>query len=252
MIGNELRLFKRPKRIISLVPSQTELLYDLGLKEEVIAQTLFCIFPEEMHKTKPRIGGTKNLKIDKIISLQPDLIIANKEENDREQVLQLQSRFPVWVSDIKNLEDALFMIQSIGEICDKEETARVLLNNIIEGFGTLKRALGKQESSLYFIWREPWMVAGTDTFIHHMMEMAGFKNALPFGSTRYPTLTEKEIIELNPERILLSSEPYPFKGKHMDELKAMLPNASISLVDGTYFSWYGSRLKDAVKYFNQI
>jgi ABC-type Fe3+-hydroxamate transport system substrate-binding protein len=240
-----------PKRIVSLVPSQTELLYDIGLVDEVVGQTLFCIHPGHMHRTKPRVGGTKNFSIQKIRDLQPDLIIGNKEENDKERIEALQAEFPVWMSDIQNLDDSLSMIVQIGELVGKKDEAAALYNTISQSFGALHtEATGTRV--LYLIWRNPWMAAGHHTFIHDMLLRCGFSNVLVDTFARYPELSAEQIHQLNPQVILLSSEPYPFKQIHADELNALVPSAQILQVDGELFSWYGSRLMHSVRYFSDL
>jgi ABC-type Fe3+-hydroxamate transport system substrate-binding protein len=240
-----------PKRIVSLVPSQTELLFDIGLEEEVVGITKFCVHPESMFRTKPRIGGTKKVHFDRIRALQPDLIIANKEENDKEQIEQLIREYPVWISDIYTLSDALRMIRSLGSLCNREEKALLLIENIQEEFDTLSDTSWPIRSAAYFIWRKPWMAAGSQTFIHEMLQRAGFSNA--FGHLeRYPEISAKQLTEARPEVILLSSEPYPFKQQHLDEFRAICPDSMIQLADGELFSWYGSRLLQTAVYFRNL
>jgi len=238
-----------PKRIISVVPSQTELLFCLGLDKEVIGITKFCIHPEDKFKSTPKIGGTKQLDIAKIIALKPDLIIANKEENERGQLEELMRHFPVWISDIYNLDDAVEMIESVGKLIDREEGSQTLSLSIKEEFGAIKVAQAGLRTA-YFIWRKPYMVASKNTFIDDMLQRCGLINA--FDLERYPEVTAQQLQEANPGVILLSSEPYPFKEKHIDELKAIVPSATIRLVDGEMFSWYGSRLLNAPSYFNGL
>ena len=238
-----------PKRIVSIVPSQTELLYDLGLEEEVIGITKFCIHPERWFRNKTRIGGTKKLDIAKIRSLKPDIVFANKEENEKSQVRDLEVFVPVWISDIHTLHDAMNMIRQVGEITDKNNTADELCIDIKTGFEQLE-TISKPIRTLYLIWYEPYMGAGADTFIFDMMQRAGFVSVL--DENRYPVLNESKIKALNPELVLLSSEPYPFKEKHVQELQRILPSAKVALVDGEMFSWYGSRLKKASGYFNSL
>jgi len=148
-----------PRRIISLVPSQTELLADLGLHEEVAGITKFCIRPEEWFRTKTRVGGTKQLHLDRIEALQPDLIIGNKEENERGQIEALMEKYPVWMSDIKTLSDACAMITQIGELCDKKEGAESIAEEIRKRFNDFRSAqLQNAKPKLkaaYFIWRKP-------------------------------------------------------------------------------------------------
>ncbi len=250
MMGREVIIPSLPQRIISLVPSQTELLYDLGLSNEVVGQTIFCVHPANMHQEKTRIGGTKKLKLDVIRSLQPDLIIGNKEENEQTQIEMLMTEFPVWMSDIKQLEDALTMIQEIGKVVGKAPKAHEITEQIQTHFRGLVRTETKK--CLYLIWREPWMAAGNDTFINDMLHRIGLENVASSVDGRYPALEEKWISLVQPEVILLSSEPYPFKEKHLEELKNLVPNAQILLVDGELFSWYGSRLLHSVTYFKTL
>jgi ABC-type Fe3+-hydroxamate transport system substrate-binding protein len=240
-----------PKRIISLVPSQTELLYDLGLRDEVVGQTLFCIHPEQMHKTKTRVGGTKQLKHEVIASLNPDLIIGNKEENTRSDIEQLMETYPVWMSDIQHLEDALEMITLVGALVGKVQEASQIRTTIEQGFRALQTA-SIPKKVLYLIWRKPWMAAGHDTFINDMLVRLGLINVATNQTSRYPELTNEQLAAAQPEVILLSSEPYPFKEKHIAELQELCPNANILLVDGELFSWYGSRLQHSATYFNQL
>jgi len=247
-INHTIELLSTPKKIISVVPSQTELLYDLGLEKEVIGITKFCIHPEKWFRSKTRIGGTKNLNIEKIKALKPDLIIANKEENTEAEIKALQQLFPVWTSDISTLKDSLNMIKTIGEITKKNENASRLINTIEQKFEKYQFNFTKRYTALYLIWKKPYMSVGNDTIIHHLMDYCGFKNVLS-NKTRYPEINETEIQQLQPEFILLSSEPYPFKEKHIAELKSLCPNSKIMLVDGEMFSWYGSRLQYAPTYF---
>jgi ABC-type Fe3+-hydroxamate transport system substrate-binding protein len=239
-----------PKRIISLVPSQTELLFDLGLEAEVIGITKFCIHPAKWFRGKTRIGGTKTVNLHKVATLNPDLIIANKEENVREQVEELAKNFPLWISDINNLEQAYVMINSIGHITSKQEAADFIIKRIKDGFSQLQAA-HSQPRTAYLIWKDPYMSVGGDTFIHHLMEAAGFNNV--FGHLeRYPQFTIEVLQQAGCELLLLSSEPYPFKEKHITELQQYLPQTNIRLVDGEMFSWYGSRLMRAPAYFQQL
>lgn len=247
--GSEIELMEFPTRIISVVPSQTELLYDLGLDKEVIGITKFCIHPEEWFRTKTRIGGTKKLDIEKIIQLQPDIIFANKEENEKSDIEKLKKLFPVWTSDIKDLDDAIRMIEEIGRITDREKNAASIAGKISEQFDNMHYS--KSISCVYLIWNDPIMTIGGDTFINDMLSRAGFKN-LTFDRQRYPQLTSAELQTLNPECLLLSSEPYPFDQKHMNFYRDLLPNSKIVLADGEMFSWYGSRLIKAPLYFSAL
>lgn len=249
-LGRKIELKDIPKRIISLVPSQTELLYDLGLEEEVIGITKFCVHPESWFRNKTRIGGTKKLDLKKIADLHPDLIIANKEENMRDQVEVLAEDFPVWTSDINTLEDALQMIEAIGAITGKEKIAEQIFSDIQNAFSQLNITTPPL-SAAYLIWRNPYMTVGNDNFISGMMHRAGFANAFSH-LTRYPEITVEDIRNAGCQVVMLSSEPYPFAAKHVKELREKLPDTKIILVDGEMFSWYGSRLRLAPEYFKKV
>ena len=194
------------------------------------------------------VGGTKNFWFDVIDKINPDLIIANKEENYKEGIEQLMKKYPVWVSDVANFDQALQMIASVGSITDREAAAASLTTQIELNFEEPIPAKGKR--ALYLIWQNPWMAAGCDTFIHAMLEKIGLINCV--SESRYPTLSENQIRELDPELILLSSEPYPFQQKHVKKMQEIHPLAHVLLADGEYFSWFGSRMRAAPEYFNHL
>lgn len=249
-IGRTVNIPYPPKRIVSLVPSQTELLHYLGLETEVVGITKFCIHPIDWHQNKTRVGGTKSVKLDVIEALQPDLIIANKEENEQEQIEALSEKYPVWVSDIYSLNDALKMITDVGLLTNTEAKANQLAVNIKQLFSTLPEPKHTYRTA-YFIWQKPYMLAGSNTFIDDMLKRCGFENAFA-DKRRYPEINEEQLKEVNPELILLSSEPYPFKEKHIEQFKGLCPNATIKIVDGELFSWYGSRLLQSPNYFKKL
>ena len=244
-------LIKKPNRIISLVPSQTELLHFLELDLETVGITKFCVHPSSWHREKIKIGGTKNIDIEKIITLEPDLIIANKEENVKEQVEKLAIDFNVWVTDVNNLDDALQMIEDIGFITKKETKASALIQSIKNEFFQNKHHLNVLKNVVYLIWKDPYMTIGGDTFINNMLLQAGYKNLFD-NRLRYPEISIELLLALKPEYIFLSSEPYPFSNKHLDELSSALPDSEIMLVNGEMFSWYGPRLLQSANYFNQL
>ena len=237
------------KRIISIVPSQTELLFDLGLDEEVIGVTKFCVHPADKVKRKPKVGGTKSLNISQIKKLNPDLIIGNKEENEKDQIEELAQNFPVWMSDISDFDDAVNMIQKVGQIVDREEKAIQITSSITKSFDNLNIKASSLKVA-YLIWRKPYIVAGKGTFINDMLKRCGLKNA--FETDRYPEVFPGQIVDANPDLVFLSSEPYPFTDRHLTEFQALVPDADIRLVDGELFSWYGSRLVQAPEYFKQL
>jgi ABC-type Fe3+-hydroxamate transport system substrate-binding protein len=250
MIGNEVVLRFPPKRIVSLVPSQTELLYDLGLDEEVVGITKFCVHPNSWFRGKTRIGGTKTVHMDIVRSLQPDLVIANKEENTKDQVEELASLYPTWVSNIQTIAEGLQMIQQVGALTGKRQKADELVVQIEAAFSALpKPAIAKRVA--YFIWRKPWMCAGGDTFISDMIARIGWTNVLA-DTERYPEIELEALTDKDIDLVLLSSEPYPFKDAHITEIKSILPDADVMLVDGEMFSWYGSRMLKASAYMAEL
>ncbi|MCD6154057.1 MAG: ABC transporter substrate-binding protein [Syntrophobacterales bacterium] len=247
-LGKTHHFSQTPRRIISLVPSQTELLFDLGLDEEIIGITDFCIHPKEKCDHKPRIGGPKSVNFQLIDQLQPDVIIANKEENAKGEIKKLEEKYPVWISDIYTLEDALDMIRGIGELVGRPSEANDIISRIALDIGQVEDL---QIRTAYFIWQEPYMVAGEDTFINEMLKKCGLTNV--FSSLpRYPAVTEKQIKDARPQIILLCSEPYLFEKKHVREFEERFPFARAFLVDGEIFSWYGSRLRYAGNYFKYL
>lgn len=236
-----------PQRIISLVPSQTELLVDLGLEDRLVGVTKFCVHPAHLRKNKTVIGGTKNYRFELIDELQPDLIIGNKEENEREGIERLAEKHPVWMSDIVDLKDSLRMISDVGKITATEKQAEELVSTIQSSFD---KPLPRKGRAVYLIWDNPKMAVGHKTFIDAMLGFAGYENAVQ--AERYPMIEERDLVALSPEYILLSSEPFPFREKHAQELRTLLPQSKILLVDGEMFSWYGSRLLHAMDYFRRL
>jgi ABC-type Fe3+-hydroxamate transport system substrate-binding protein len=212
----------------------------LGLGERVIGITKFCIKPKKWHQSKTRIGGTKTIDFEKIKHLRPDLIIANKEENTKEDIEQLMKLYPVWISDINTFKEALIAIEKIGVICDKKSNSQQLIKEIKKRKTAYKTPILTPNPVLYLIWKDPYMTVGKSTYIDDILKILGYVNS--FTNERYKEITLEQIKELNPSSIFLSSEPYPFKEKHIKEFKEALPNTSCKLVDGELFSWYGSRL----------
>lgn len=309
-LGNTVDIPFFPQRIVSLVPSQTELLFDLGLDHRVIGITKFCVHPGSWFRSKTRVGGTKSLKNEVIAGLQPDLILANKEENVKEQVNELARHYPVWTSDIHDLESAMDMIERVGGITGCAEKGLEIVGRIRDGFAGLAelhkhagnatshnfsedsthtaataipgdnlpsesethnntqkpnsantgidslsaknpQSFHKPLKTAYLIWRNPFMTIGGDTFIHDMLNRCGLQNIFD-DMTRYPEVTIETLRGRQCELLLLSSEPYPFKQNHIDELQEQLPGTKILLADGEMFSWYGSRLLKAPEYFIQL
>ncbi len=243
----------KPLRIISLVPSITELLSYFELEQEVAGITKFCVHPENWYRTKTRIGGTKNLDFKTINNLKPDLIIASKEENVKGQVHILSAKYPVCLTDVQNFDDALHMIAKLGSLVDRLQVSESLVQLITDALGELNNKLaGSVKSKVaYLIWKNPYMVAGGDTYISSMLQQAGFSNVFQ-QQNRYPQKSLQEIADAGADLIFLSTEPYPFTVADVEMLQQHLPDAFVVLVDGEMFSWYGSRMLKAANYFTQL
>lgn len=276
-LGRSLRLEAPARRIVSLCPSQTETLFALGLSERIVGLTRYCIHPSAKDtppltpsrkgrgenifpstlwggvgagvERKIKVGGTKQLDFATIEQLQPDLIIAEKEENRREDVERLSKRWPVFVTDVSNIESALRMIGTLGGLCDHIHEADQLVQEISSRWAMLQPAT-KSLRTAYLIWRKPYMAAGTGTYIHSVLQRCGFINAI--SASRYPELSLAELQQANPNLVLLSSEPYPFDERHIQELTVHLPQARFELVDGEMFSWYGARMLKAADYLQDF
>lgn len=248
-MGNTVSLEQPAKRIVSLVPSQTELLYYIGVAP--IGQTVFCIHPKDQFASAHKIGGTKKLQLDKIRALQPDLIIGNKEENVEEQIEELKREFSVWMSDVNTLDEAYDMIDCVGQLIGKTATSKQLVNSIQDAFNRLITPNSLKPSVVYLIWNDPYFGVASHTFINDILQNAGYKNALGHVD-RYPEVSLNNLIELAPDFLFLSSEPFPFSDSHKKDLQAQMPTTKVVLVDGEMFSWYGNRLLQTPTYLNQL
>ena len=230
------------QKIISLVPSLTELLIDLGLADRLAGRTRFCIHPADRVDPIPIMGGTKNPRLDKIKKSQPDLIIANKEENRPQDIKKLMDDFKVELTDIATIEDALIAIHSLGQKLNVGDQAEKLISQIQHRLE--ERPEEQALRSAYMIWKDPWMTVGHDTYIHDVMAHYNLENIFE-EKTRYPKIDLEELKRRHPDLVLLSSEPYPFKEKHIAAVEEACPAARVLLVDGEWFSWYGSQMKHA-------
>lgn len=237
-----------PQRIISLCPAITETLFALGLKEEIVGRTQYCIFPANEVATVPKVGGTKQVQLEKIKELQPDLIICEKEENTKEMVEQLAVYFPVYVAQVESVADAHRMIRDIGAIVNRLEEANTLSAQIVNSFRSLPQHAGRVA---YMMWRKPYMVVGTPTYIDSVLTTLGFTNSFIHLEGRYPTVTINDLQQAQLDYLFLSSEPFPFRDKHAQELAMHLPNTRIVLVDGEMF-WYGARMQQEAQYFQHF
>ena len=233
-------------RIISLVPSLTESLLDFGIPD-IVGRTKFCIHPKDQVKDIEVIGGTKNIHIEKIRALKPDLILANKEENMKEQVETLMPDFKVWVTNIENIEDNYYFLKNLGNMFNQKEKAQAFNLKIYDIFNQYK--LDKRIEVAYLIWKKPYMTIGSDTFIHHLLQQLGFDNIFA-EQKRYPVIEMQDLDEA--EIIMLSSEPYPFQEKHLEEFRAVYPDKKIIIVDGEAFSWYGTHIAKCETYYKEL
>ena len=251
-LNRRIELQAQPKRIISLVPSLTELLYHFGLDNETVGITKFCIEPEHWFRSKSRIGGTKQVHHNRIAALNPELIIANKEENWKEDIEALMMHYPVWMTDIHTVYDAIAMIRGLGEVLGVSSQATETADQIVQQLNHWKLERPILPVSVgYLIWKSPLMVAGQNTFIHDMLVQGGFRNAFA-AYDRYPQISIEELTSVKPDCLFLSSEPYPFREKHRTYWQEQLPDSQIILVDGMIFSWYGSRMIHATPYFRSL
>ncbi len=244
--GHFINLTKTPEKVVSLVPSITEFLIDLGVN--VIGRTKFCINPEGSVKGITKIGGTKNVQVEKVLELGPDLVVANREENTRDQILELWQKVPVWVSDVISVEQSLDMMLQLGEITGRISQAMEIVENVKVKLSSCEKSA--KGTIIYFIWKDPWMVAGKSTYINSMLEHLGYSNLI--HAERYPEISFERLKTLNPDHIFLSSEPYPFKVKHSKILREVFPKSNINLVNGEFYSWYGSRILKTNSQFTKV
>ena len=235
-------------RIVSLVPSWTEYIVDLGLAPQLVGRTKFCVRAGEHPEIIPRIGGTKNLNIDQIQALQPDVIIANKEENTREQVEACASFADVLVTDVRTVQEAMESLEEVAQFVGQRQKGIQWRQRTESGWGEPRATF---TDAYYVIWKDPFMVAGHDTYIHSVLQWWGIQNAvLASESARYPSVDLNELEGSLCRRLLLSSEPYPFIDEHCH---AFAKHGWLAqCVDGEAFSWYGSRMLHAVAYLNDL
>lgn len=247
-LGRSVPLEGIPERIVSLCPSQTELLFDLGAGDRVVGVTKFCVHPRDGVAQKSKVGGTKDVNLDRVRALEPDLVLAQREENTREVVEALAQEVPVYVTDVVDVTSALRMIERVAAVVDSRATGEALAAEIRAGLNALSALPNARV--LYLIWRDPWMAAGRGTFIHSVLEACGFENAL--ATERYPTVDGEAMRALRPDIVFLSSEPFPFRDKHRQEIARELPDVPIQYVDGEVFSWYGSRMRRIPEYARHL
>ena len=249
-LGREVTFEFPPRRLVSLCPSLTETLFALGLNAEVVGRTSYCIHPAERVRNVATVGGTQDIEIDRVHTLNPDLIIAAKEENPQDTVETLAGTFPVYVVDVADFEDALRAIAALGDLTERTAAAATLAGSIRAAFADLRPRTTHRVA--YLVWRDPYMAVGADTYICSLLAKCGCANVCAHLTDRYPEVSVETLHKLAPERILLSSEPFPFHDAHVAELAPQFPSARVIRVDGQMFSWYGSRMLPAAEYLKRF
>ncbi len=245
-----------PQRIVSLVPSQTELLFDLGLEKSIVAITKFCVHPAHFLKEKIKVGGTKNPNFKKIKTLNPDIIICNKEENSKKIIEECSKICSVWTTNIITIEDNFQMISDFGQIFNVELKAEILNKQLAFALSDFNSFIQEKliTKVAYFIWKNPYMVVGSNNYINEILRLNKFENIFEnndYVSNRYPEILIENLENENLDLIFLSSEPYPFKEKDKIDIHKY-SKAEIKIVDGEMFSWHGSRLLLALDYFKKL
>lgn len=240
-----------PQRIVSLVPSLTEALFALGAGPRVVGRTRYCLWPPRAVGRVPTVGGTKKVDVERLLALDPDLVVAVKEENSRENVERIQAAgVPVFVGAPQSVEGALWLLRELARIVEAPR-AEAVLGPIERVYGGLLERAGRAHMRRVFlpIWKNPYMSVGSDTYAHDVIQTCGGENVCA-GATRYPVLALEEVEEARPEIILLPDEPYPFCAEDLEEFYALdVPAARsdrIHLVDGKLLTWYGPRMASSL------
>jgi len=247
-IGTEHPVAGRDARIVSLVPSVTELLCDLGLAPQLVGRTGFCIHPREVVRDIPKVGGTKDVNVDRIRELAPTHLVVNVDENEKETVEELARFVPsVIVTHPLAPDDNLGLYRLLGGIFDRPAKTERLCDAFSAAYDDLTAATRPPETVLYLIWRDPWMTVSRDTYISRTLALVGWETVPGSADERYPEIDPAELAG-SVERVLLSSEPYRFREKHLAEVEALVPGARVSLIDGEMTSWYGSRAIAGLRY----
>ncbi|MCY0874890.1 MAG: helical backbone metal receptor [Firmicutes bacterium] len=248
-LGREVEMPEHPERIISLCPSLTETLFALGVGDRVVGRTRHCIHPQGQVKRAQNVGGTKDVHEEVIASLNPDLILCEKEENTKEIVDSLSTKYPVYVVDVHTVEDALTMVADLGVVVDARDEAQRLVQEIRTELQDLPT--DRPRTMAYLIWKDPYMAAGGDTYLDSLLTRAGFVNVFGHSESRYPQIAIAQLQALSPDVVFLSSEPYPFKEAHRANLQSLLPDAQVKLIDGE-ICWNGARMRYAVSVLRRV
>lgn len=256
----EIEISAAPKKIVSLVPSITETLYTFGVDRRLVAVTNFCVEPPEALQTKARVGGTKTLDVDGIKALEPDLVIANAEENREEDIRQLvRGGLTVFVTFPRTVAAAVNMMRQIAEFTDSTSKARDILDEAEETLNEIRNESRNHPRPRVFcpIWRRPWMTIGADTYMHDFISVCGGRNIFADRHDRYPRVELDEMARRMPEVVLLPDEPYHFMEKHKADFatRAYVPavrDQRIHVVEGKTLCWYGPRIAKGLRYINGL
>jgi ABC-type Fe3+-hydroxamate transport system substrate-binding protein len=244
-----------PERIVSLVPSLTEALFAFGAGEKVVGRTRYCLWPPRAIGKVPTVGGTKKVDVDRVLELEPDLIVAVREENSRENVEKLEeSGVPVFVGAPENVEEAIELLRELAERVEAPRSEAVL-DPIERVYGRLRNETGGTRRVFVPIWKRPYMSVGSDTYVHDVLHTCGGENVCGY-STRYPIVTLEEVEAAQPEVVLLPDEPYPFCAEDLEEFYELdVPAAHedrIHLVDGKLLTWYGPRMASSLRQLSAL
>jgi ABC-type Fe3+-hydroxamate transport system substrate-binding protein len=244
-------------RIVSLCPSLTELVFDLGRGEDLVGITDFCVHPADQVGAIEKVGGTKTPRVARIVELRPDLVLLNEEENrveDAEALARADVR--THVSFPRDAPETAAMVRSIGAEIERTKEAESIARDIETRAARVRKdAAGKREVSFaYLIWRKPWMAVNRDTFAHALLAQAGGRNVFANRAERYPEIDLADLERAAPDLVLLCTEPFPFEKKHVEELALAtgLPTSRFRIADGEYLSWHGSRTPAGIDYAERL
>jgi len=248
-LNRKIEINNNLNNIISLVPSLTELLFFLKMDEQVKGITNFCVHPSDKLSDKVIVGSPLHVDYEKIEQINPDIIIAGKSENNKNNIEKIAEKYPVWVSDVRSIEDACKMIEKIGMICNQSDLSYNITKNISVGFDSL--ADKTKIKVCYLVWEKPFMVAGNNNYINDILKKTGLINVFEHKEG-YAKVTAKEMQECQADFVLLPSEPYKFDNSHISTYKNLINKATVLLVDGQLFSWYGNRMLLAINYLKNM
>lgn len=244
-------------KIVSLCPSLTELVFDLGAGASLVGRTKFCVHPAAGVDAVEKVGGTKNPKIDRIVELAPDIVLMNDEENRREDAAALEAAgIRVHSSMPRTAADTAAMVRAIGIALAGSREAERIAADIERRADRVRRDAVRYPPVRYacLIWRDPIMTVSNDTFIAGLLSLAGGQNVFGARTDRYPTISPAELHDVDPLVVLLPNEPFPFQDKHIEELSALtrLPRERFQLSDGELLSWHGSRTPRGIDYAESL